>query len=317
MIQAAGTFSPCAAASHRRVARTLRRCTGDETVTGGWRLPANSIRGRHDTGRRPPNAVPAGSGERGGRGTTSCVDSRSDRSRPWSRSEPNGSICSRAPCTQNTLSWCDETSEGFLNGMTSRGHTKAFDWGDGNAWEQDFRDVSLSGDDRNWADNVDFVHFSAHGGTNSSNVFRGLFGTQMGPAPGAQTRPARRQLEPRVPVHRRLQQPRAQPATSSRRGRTRSRGCTRSSPSRTWSRTRRGPPGAATGSGGGPATTKSCRTPGSTSATPSGLMTTQSRWPPGGRRPTRRTGSNNERVFSGFGDIPNNQITWFSWKWRS
>ena len=26
---------------------------------------------------------------------------------------------------------------------------------------------------------------------------------------------------------------------------------------------------------------------------------------------------NNERVFSGFGDIPNNQITWFQWKWRS
>jgi hypothetical protein len=26
---------------------------------------------------------------------------------------------------------------------------------------------------------------------------------------------------------------------------------------------------------------------------------------------------NNERVFSGFDDIPNNQITWFQWKWRS
>ena len=64
--------------------------------------------------------------------------------------------------------------------MTSRGHTQAFDWGNGNAWEQDFRDVSLSGDDRNWADNVDFVHFSAHGGTNSSNVFQGYFGTQIG-----------------------------------------------------------------------------------------------------------------------------------------
>jgi len=25
----------------------------------------------------------------------------------------------------------------------------------------------------------------------------------------------------------------------------------------------------------------------------------------------------NERVFSGFSDIPNNQITWFQWMWRS
>jgi hypothetical protein len=82
-------------------------------------------------------------------------------------------------CNQNTLAYCDETSQGFLNGMTSRGHTKVFDWGDGNAWERDFRDVTNGGDDRNWADNVDFVHFSAHGSTDSNNVFKGYFGTQM------------------------------------------------------------------------------------------------------------------------------------------
>lgn len=84
-----------------------------------------------------------------------------------------------APCTQNTLSYCDETSEGFLNGMVSRGHTAAFNWGNGNAWERDFRDVSLGGDDANWTDNVDFVHFSSHGGTGTDNVFRGSLGSNI------------------------------------------------------------------------------------------------------------------------------------------
>ncbi len=82
------------------------------------------------------------------------------------------------PCTQNTLSYCDETSVGFLNGMVSRGHTQAFNWGDGNAWERDFRDPANGGDDTNWADDVDFVHFSSHGSTSTANVFSGWFGSQ-------------------------------------------------------------------------------------------------------------------------------------------
>lgn len=62
--------------------------------------------------------------------------------------------------------------------MVSRGHSGTFLWGDGNAFERDFRDVSLGGDDVNWVDNVDFAHFSSHGSTNASNVFRGFFGSQ-------------------------------------------------------------------------------------------------------------------------------------------
>jgi hypothetical protein len=83
-----------------------------------------------------------------------------------------------SPCTQTNLSYCDDTSEGFLNGMTSRGHRRVFNWGDGNAWELDFRDQSLGGQDHQWIDNVDIAHFSSHGGTGSDNVFRGFFGTQ-------------------------------------------------------------------------------------------------------------------------------------------
>ena len=83
-----------------------------------------------------------------------------------------------SPCSQNTLSFCDETSVGFYNGMVSRGHTGSFNWGDGNAFERDFRDVSLGGDDANWVDNVDFAHFSSHGATGANNVYRGFFGSQ-------------------------------------------------------------------------------------------------------------------------------------------
>lgn len=81
-----------------------------------------------------------------------------------------------SPCSQNTLDWCDETSEGFMNGMVSRGHSNTFDWGDSNAWERDFRDTANGGDDSNWIDAVDFAHFSSHGSTTSSNVFMGFFG---------------------------------------------------------------------------------------------------------------------------------------------
>ena len=82
------------------------------------------------------------------------------------------------PCDQNELSYCDETSQGFKNGMASRGHSVSFDWGNGNAWEQDFRDPAFGGSDTSWIDNVDFAHFSSHGSTSAANVYSGFFGVQ-------------------------------------------------------------------------------------------------------------------------------------------
>jgi hypothetical protein len=79
------------------------------------------------------------------------------------------------PCRQNPLSYCDEVAEGFLNGMVSRGHTGKFNWGNQNAFETDFRETTLGGNDSNWVDTVDFALFSSHGGTNG-NVFQGCFG---------------------------------------------------------------------------------------------------------------------------------------------
>ena len=222
-----------------------------------------------------------------------------------------------APCTQNTLSWCDETSEGFLNGMTSRGHTQAFDWGNGNAWEQDFRDVSFSGDDRNWADNVDFVHFSAHGGTNSSNVFRGYFGTQIGACTW-------RSDQARFGDNWNLEYLCIDACNSLELSRN---------VIATWQNTFQGlhqifaftdvvsDAGWTAGRGYG----FGRRAGNNEILSNAWLDECYSFWcddnpvaMAAGRTPADASNRlNNERIFSGFGDIPNNQITWFSWKWRS
>jgi len=83
------------------------------------------------------------------------------------------------PCDQNELSYCDETSVGFYNGMISRGHLGRFNWGNSNAWEHDFRDTVNGGDDHNWIDNVDFAHFSSHGSCSTTNIFQGYFGGKV------------------------------------------------------------------------------------------------------------------------------------------
>jgi len=41
-----------------------------------------------------------------------------------------------------------------------------FIWTEWNAWEQDFKDPALGGDDSDWVDDVDAVFFSGHGGPN-------------------------------------------------------------------------------------------------------------------------------------------------------
>ncbi len=81
------------------------------------------------------------------------------------------------PCAQNELSYCDETSGGFVEGMTSRGHRAVFTWGDDEARERDFRDATLAGDDATVVDDVEFVYFSSHGSTDDDGVFHGYLGS--------------------------------------------------------------------------------------------------------------------------------------------
>ncbi len=85
-----------------------------------------------------------------------------------------------SPCSQHELDYCDEVARGFGEAMQSRGHGWRFDWGNGNAWETDWRDPAFGGHDDNTeggADSVDFAYLSTHGGS-GSNYFVAAFGVQ-------------------------------------------------------------------------------------------------------------------------------------------
>jgi hypothetical protein len=73
-----------------------------------------------------------------------------------------------------TLAACDDDAVGFYNALGSKGWTKVYNWGDDNAWEEDFKSPEKpgGGNDANYADNVDFVYFSGHG--NSSGFYQGI-----------------------------------------------------------------------------------------------------------------------------------------------
>ncbi len=222
-----------------------------------------------------------------------------------------------APCTQNTLDWCDETSEGFLNGMTSRGHVATFNWGNANAWEQDFRDVSFGGDDRNWADNVDFVHFSSHGSTGSDNIFRGWFGSQVGACTW-------RSNQARYGDNWNLEYLCIDACNSLELSRN---------VIAVWQNTFQGLHQIFAFTDlvsdswwtGGRGYNFGRRAGNNDVLSNAWLDECYSFWLDDNpvAMAAGRTASdavnrlNNERIFSGFGDIPNNQITWFQWKWRS
>jgi hypothetical protein len=79
-------------------------------------------------------------------------------------------------CNQNQLVYMNTHAEGFQQAMVSHGHSAAFDWGDDNAWETDFRNPAFGsgGDALNWSDNVNFCYFADHGG-NWSNIMHIAF----------------------------------------------------------------------------------------------------------------------------------------------
>ena len=61
------------------------------------------------------------------------------------------------------LNGSSQNAGGFALTFILNGVNVAFNWGDYNAWEQDFKDpVFAGGDDTNWADNVDAVFYTGH-----------------------------------------------------------------------------------------------------------------------------------------------------------
>jgi len=64
----------------------------------------------------------------------------------------------------NPLGCEHEDAGGFYHELVSHdGWTGKFNWGDSDAWEQDFTRPERGGDSNNWADACNFVYFTGHG----------------------------------------------------------------------------------------------------------------------------------------------------------
>lgn len=64
------------------------------------------------------------------------------------------------------ISGTDDSAQGFKSGIAAlSGWSSRFDWGNGAAWEQDFKRAGApgGGTDTYWADNVHFAFFAGHG----------------------------------------------------------------------------------------------------------------------------------------------------------
>lgn len=64
----------------------------------------------------------------------------------------------------NQLTHEHEDAGGFYNELVNHdGWVGAFNWGNGAAWEQDFKRTDKGGTANSWADAVDFAYFTGHG----------------------------------------------------------------------------------------------------------------------------------------------------------
>ena len=62
------------------------------------------------------------------------------------------------------LSHEHEDAGGFYDELIQNaGWIGSFNWGDGNAWEDDFKRTDKNGNAPSWADSVDFCYFTGHG----------------------------------------------------------------------------------------------------------------------------------------------------------
>lgn len=59
-----------------------------------------------------------------------------------------------------------DNAHGFVNGFRNRGTPVEFNFGDYAAWEEDFKKVSMGGNDNNYTDNVDMVFYTGHANGN-------------------------------------------------------------------------------------------------------------------------------------------------------
>jgi hypothetical protein len=75
---------------------------------------------------------------------------------------PFGSVATEWIGTCGGLNGSAGNAGGFVNRFQASGITAQFNWGEGNAWEIDFKDVAKGGQDNSMADAVDLVFYTGH-----------------------------------------------------------------------------------------------------------------------------------------------------------
>jgi hypothetical protein len=76
--------------------------------------------------------------------------------------------CENYPGTGNDLSSPNETAQRFSDYLADEGWTWIFDFGDANAWEEDFKRVDLGGTNNSWIDATDAFIYCGHGTTDAT-----------------------------------------------------------------------------------------------------------------------------------------------------
>ena len=76
-----------------------------------------------------------------------------------------GGALAEAGIEQTITDWqcAHDSADGFRDVMKSKGQSVNFDWRGKNAWEQDFKETALGGDDGNYVDDVDIQWYTGHG----------------------------------------------------------------------------------------------------------------------------------------------------------
>jgi len=69
------------------------------------------------------------------------------------------------PGTGDDRSHWDESANGLYNKLVGEGWIGRFNWGNVNAWEEDFKRMDLGGTNEYWIDSVDIALVGAHGST--------------------------------------------------------------------------------------------------------------------------------------------------------
>jgi hypothetical protein len=82
------------------------------------------------------------------------------------RNTSSGQVCGNNVCD---LSLCDDDAEGLKNQLGGCGWIKRFNYGNGSAWEEDFKGYSKpgGGTEYRYIDRVDLAYFAGHGNSSS------------------------------------------------------------------------------------------------------------------------------------------------------